>query len=136
MARHSLSPFCCALIKKQNINLVKLISEKDRIRTMNILFKVKLQVLVIEFAALLKRCFPNALFSRNFESWFTSELLWTTEFERLRSKTFFLKHAEEKMHGLRKSMIWRKKIDMLYRMSLPNKKLKRFEKNVNVGALL
>ena len=49
------SPFCYASIMKQNVNPVKLISEKDRIRIVNILFKVNLQSLVIELAALLKR---------------------------------------------------------------------------------
>ena len=38
---------------------------KDRIRIVNILFKVKLQALAIELAALLTRSFPYALFSRN-----------------------------------------------------------------------
>ena len=35
---------------EQNINPVKLISEKDRIRIVNISFKVKLQALAIELA--------------------------------------------------------------------------------------
>ena len=43
------SPFD-ALQMEQNINPVKLISEKDRIRIVNTSFKVKLQALAMELA--------------------------------------------------------------------------------------
>ena len=71
----SLSLFCYASVMKQNVNLVKSISKMDRIRTVNILFKVKLQALALELTALPKSCSPYALFSRNFESNYSSELL-------------------------------------------------------------
>ena len=50
---------------EQNLNPVISISEKDRARTVNTLLTEKLQVMTIQLAVLLKRNFPNALFSLN-----------------------------------------------------------------------
>ena len=48
------------------VNPVKVISEKDRIRIVNTLFNVKLQVLDKVLATLLKRTISVALFSSKF----------------------------------------------------------------------
>ena len=70
---------------KQNVNSDKLISEKDKVRIVNTLFKVKLQVVTIQLAALLKRSFPNANFSQNFQSNFSFDLFCIKGPERLHS---------------------------------------------------
>ena len=50
---------------KQNVKPVKVINEKDRIIIVKTLFKVKLQALAIELAALLNRSFPTHFFLGN-----------------------------------------------------------------------
>ena len=50
----------------RNLDLATLISKKYRLRKVNTLFKVKLQMMSMQFAALLKRNFRFVLFSRNF----------------------------------------------------------------------
>ena len=67
------SPSCHTSVMKQNP--VISISEKDRIRTVSRLFKVKLQAVVIQRSALLKRNFSFVLFSRNFQINYSFELL-------------------------------------------------------------
>ena len=47
---------------KRNVNLVTSISKEDRTKIVKTLFKVKLQVLAIKLAALLKRNFPYTSF--------------------------------------------------------------------------
>ena len=47
------SPSC--EITKRNVNIVTLISKKDRARVVNTLFKVKFQALLIQRSALLKK---------------------------------------------------------------------------------
>ena len=47
---------------KRNVNLVTSISKEDRTKIVKTLFKVKLQVLAIKLAALLKRNFPYTFF--------------------------------------------------------------------------
>ena len=78
------SPSCHTSVTKQNP--VISISEKDRIRTVSRLFKVKLQAVVIQRSALLKRNFSYVLFSRNFQINYSFELLWVASSERLHSK--------------------------------------------------
>ena len=109
---------------KQNVKPVKVINEKDRIIIVKTLFKVKLQALAIELAALLNRSFPHTLFPRKFQSKCSSELLCMAGFERLHSKT------------LMSLQIKRKNLHMLYGMGRLNKKLKRIEENASVGVLL
>ena len=47
---------------KQNVNPVKIISEKNRIKIVNTLFNLKLQALDKELVALLKRSLPFEFF--------------------------------------------------------------------------
>ena len=79
---------------KQNVNPVKVIIEKDRIKIVNSLFDVKSKALDKEHADLLKRSLPYALFSQNFQSSCSSELLCIAGFERLRNKTFLSQTKE------------------------------------------
>ena len=51
---------------EQNLNPVTSTSEEDRVRIVSTLFKVKLQTMTIQLAALLKRNFRDAVFSGNF----------------------------------------------------------------------
>ena len=78
---------------------------------------------------LLKRSLPYTLFSRNFQSSSSSELL----------SIAVLKDYAAKLHyqRLEKCLkIRRKHLHMLYRIGLLNKRLKRFEENGNLGVLL
>ena len=114
-------PFCYASVMKQNVNSVKFISEKDRVRMMNTFFKVKLQVLAIQFAALIKRTFTYAIFSRNFQN---NCYLSFSEQQILKDYT------SKRLHQRLEKHLWvirKKTLHMLYRVSLLNKRLKRLE---------
>ena len=71
---------------KPNITLVTLISEKDKARIVNTLFKAKLLTLVGQLATLLKRNFPYALFYVNFHSNRSSLFLLVAGSERVYRK--------------------------------------------------
>ena len=59
---------------KPNVTPVTLISEKDKVRIMNILFKVKLLALVGQLADLLRWNFLCPLFSSNYQSNYSEKL--------------------------------------------------------------
>ena len=69
------SPSFYPSVRKENINQVKLLSGKDKMRIMIPLIKAMLQALARELAALLKRSFSLRTFSRNFQSNCSYELL-------------------------------------------------------------
>ena len=64
------SPSC--EITKRNVNIVTLISKKDRARVVNTLFKVKFQLSSYNVQLYLKRNFPDTFFSGNFQNNFSS----------------------------------------------------------------
>ena len=77
---------CYSQVMKPNITPVTLISEKDKARIMNTLFKVKLLALVSQLADLLRW----NLFSGNYRSNYSSEFLFVAGSEILYSEASLL----------------------------------------------
>ena len=75
---------------KPNITPVTLISEKDKARIMNTLFKTKLLALVGQLADLLRSNFLCALFPGNYQSNYSSGFLFVAGSEILYSEASLL----------------------------------------------